>query len=190
MKIVIQNVVRDPSTHEIRRRNPGSVTPSPVIAGAHLPPRRSRNVDTSVLQPADVRYIIELISCGVVRVFSASPFAELSESHLRGLLSAEVAAPEVAAPPPVVETPPAPPEPIAVSPAVQALPVEEPTVEDPEVAPESPTWAEDEGTPGLRESLLELTNAKLRAKLAEVGGGNGTGLSKSQLVDAILERIA
>jgi hypothetical protein len=92
-----------------------------------------------------------------------------------------------AAPGPVVEAAPAE-VPVSVADSV-VTEIEAPVEPDP-VASEEPSTIEASVTSSVKEELFELKNAELRAKLAELGGGNGTGLSKAQLVDAILERLA
>lgn len=186
MKIIIQNVVREPSTLEIRRRNPGSVVPAPLIGGHRLPPRRSRTVETAVLDDRDFLTLAEMTRCGVLRVFSASPYQQITEDALRAMVKASVQPePQVLVeevPPQIVETV------VATEVAIEvATEVVTGALAD-DVSPEPIAEPVPEGT--LRDELLELKNAELRTKLAELGGGNGTGLSKAQLVDAILERLA
>jgi len=182
MKIVIQNVVREPSTLEIRRRNPGSVIPAPLIGGHRLPPRRSRTVETAVLDDRDFLTLAEMTRCGVLRVFSASPYQQITEDALRAMVKASVQPePQVLVeevPPQIVET--------VVATEVATEVVTGALADD--VSPEPIAEPVPERT--SRDELLELKNAELRTKLAELGGGNGTGLSKAQLVDAILERLA
>lgn len=180
MKIIVQNVVREPSTLEIRRRNPGSVVPAPLIGGHRLPPRRSRTVETAILDDRDFLTLADMTRCGVLRVFTASPYRQLSEEDLRAMVKSfvEFHVTVEEAPPVTVE--------VKVATEVELeVPLIDPTFEftpepPPETVPSQPS----------RDELLELKNAELRTKLAELGGGNGTGLSKAQLVDAILERLA
>lgn len=180
MKIVIQNVVRSPATRELRRANPGMVQPSPLIGGQRLPPKRSRNVDTSVLDARDFSLLADMTKCGVLKVFMASPYQQISEEVLRGMGESDSApAPAPAEPEPVVEEavveePPAP-EPVAE--------IEEPVAET--VAESEPEVDVD----ALRAELKKKKNADLRAQLAELGG-DGTGMTKAKLVAAILEHLA
>lgn len=186
MKIIIQNVVRDPSTLEIRRRHPGSITPAPLIGGHRLPPRRSRTVETSLLDDRDFLTLAEMTQCGVLRVFSASPFTQLSSEAIRAWIKSPA---QVEAPITVIETPLIV---VETEVAVEVVTTVETEVQTPEAAPEAADepGAETQVSQPSRDDLLELKNAELRAKLSDLGGGNGTGLSKSQLVDAILERLA
>jgi hypothetical protein len=180
VKIVIQNVVRSPATRELRRANPGMVQPSPLIGGQRLPPKRSRNVDTSVLDARDFSLLADMTKCGVLKVFMASPYQQISEEVLRGMGESDSApAPAPAEPEPVVEEavveePPAP-EPVAE--------IEEPVAET--VAESEPEVDVD----ALRAELKKKKNADLRAQLAELGG-DGTGMTKAKLVAAILEHLA
>lgn len=219
MKIIIQNVVREPSTLEIRRRNPGSVVPAPLIGGHRLPPRRSRTVETAVLDDRDFLTLAEMTRCGVLRVFSASPYQQITEDALRAM----VKAPEqhtggtegpydaysltnwkrqvdeeinmwkqdhnyIPVLPANVEFQQIGETVVAAEVATEvATEVVTGALAD-DVSPEPIAEPVPERT--SRDELLELKNAELRTKLAELGGGNGTGLSKAQLVDAILERLA
>lgn len=173
MKIVIQNAVRDPLTRELRREHMNLVTPAPVICGVHLAPRRSRTVELAQLQEHDKRVIADMIKCGVLRVFKAVPYVELPESFFRTEPAALPPAPPApAAPPVVVETP-----------AV----VESPVVVEEEAEPSEPAA---DMAPSRRDELMSLKNAQLREILKAADGGSGVGLSKAELVDAILERSA
>lgn len=175
MKIVIQNVVRSPATRELRRANPGMVQPSPLIGGQRLPPKRSRNVDTSVLDARDFSLLADMTKCGVLKVFTASPYQQISEEVLRGMAESD----STPAPAPASEPAPVEPEPV----------VEEVVVEEPP-APEPVDESEPEvDVDALRAELKKKKNADLRAQLAELGG-DGTGMTKSKLVAAILEHLA
>lgn len=174
MKIVIQNSVRDPSTRERRREHVAMVTPSPMIGGTHLAPRRSRSADTKQLSNHDLQVIADMIKCGVLRVFQASPYVELSEDFFRPPA------------PPVVVVASVAPE-VKVSEPASVEPVAAPEPKEPEVAVEPVAAGADDAR---REELMSLKNAELRELLSNAGGGSGTGLSKAQLVDAILERSA
>lgn len=171
MKIVIQNSVRDPSTRERRREHVAMVTPSPMIGGVHLAPRRSRSADTQQLSNHDLQVIADMIKCGVLRVFQASPYVELREDFFRP-----------AAPPAVAPVEPE----VKASEPESVEPVAAPEPEEPEVVAEPVAVAADDAA--RREELMSLKNAELRELLSNAGGGSGTGLSKAQLVDAILER--
>jgi len=173
VKIVIQNSVRDPSTRERRREHVAMVTPSPMIGGVHLAPRRSRSADTQQLSNHDLQVIADMIKCGVLRVFQASPYVELSEGFFRP------------AAPPAVAVAPVEPE-VKASEPESVEPVAAPEPEEPEVVAEPVAVATDDAA--RREELMSLKNAELRELLSNAGGGSGTGLSKAQLVDAILER--
>ena len=181
MKIVIQNSVRDISTRELRRKSPGEVVAAPLIAGARLPPRRSRTVDSDILNQRDIETICRMLECGVVRVFSASPYLPLTEESIRKLRVSAVHEEPVPEPPldtsspvflEVIE-----PE---AAPEVSEETAEEAPVAEPEDAPASPEHTD------LRAELMALKNADLRVRLAKLGGGNGAGMSKYQLVEAIL----
>jgi hypothetical protein len=181
MKIVIQNSVRDVSTRELRRKSPGEVVAAPLIAGARLPPRRSRTVDSDILDRRDIETICRMLECGVVRVFSASPYLPLTEESIRKLRVDSVHEDPVPEPP--VDTPNPTPsaviEPEAAPEVIEEVPEEAPVAE-PKDEPASQEHAD------LRAELMALKNADLRQRVAKLGGGNGTGMSKHQLVEAIL----
>ena len=191
MQIIIHNTVRDPATHELRRKHPGEVVAAPLIAGARLPPRRSRTIESSILSSRDVATICAMIDCGVLRVFLAVPYRQLGSAELPTLFGIQ---PEVEAPPsaPVaVEAPPAP-APVEEPAAVLTSDVSELLTADVavalaealDVAVKEDTTVLDGGD--LFTNLMSLKNADLRVKLAALGGGNGVGMTKAQLVDAII----
>jgi hypothetical protein len=190
MQIIIHNTVRDPGTHDLRRKHPGEVVAAPLIAGVRLPPRRSRTVESSILSGRDVATICSMIDCGVLRVFLAVPYRQLTSTELPGLLRI---APEVeAAPTPeVLEVVPAPviveepaPAPVADTSELLTADVADALAAVLEPSVPEDTTVLDEGD--LYANLMSLKNADLRMKLAALGGGNGVGMTKAQLVDAII----
>lgn len=185
MKIVIQNSVRDLSTRELRRKDPGEVVAAPLIAGARLPPRRSRTVDSDILNQRDIETICRMLGCGVVRVFSASPYLPLTEESIRKLRVSAVYKEPVPEPPLDTSS--------SVFPAVAehevALEMSEEVPEEPSVAePEDATASKEDADP--RAELMALKNAELRQRVVMLGGGNGTGMSKHQLVETLLSMIS
>lgn len=183
MKIVIQNVVRSPDTRELRRMNPGMVQPSPLIGGQRLPPRRSRNIDTSALAAEDFVLLANMTKCGVLKVFSASPYKQISEEDLRGMAGLDSTPAPAPAPEPVVAEPE--PEPV-----VEEPPAPEPVAEIEEPVAESVAESEPEvDLDAMRAELKKKKNAELRAQLAQLGV-DGTGMTKAKLVDALMELMA
>jgi hypothetical protein len=178
VKIVIQNVVRSPATREMRRANPGMVQPSPLIGGQRLPPKRSRNVDTSTLDSRDFNLLADMTKCGVLKVFMASPYQQLSEEVLRGMGEPD----STPAPAPAPEPAPVEPEPVVEEIVVEEPPAPEPVAEIEDPAPEVDIAA-------LRTELKKKKNAVLRKQLTELGG-DGSGMTKAKLVAAILEKLA
>jgi hypothetical protein len=188
MRLVVQNTVRDPETLAIRRSFPGEVIPAPVIGTEHLPPRRSRIVESSALTQQDVRTLADMTRYGVLKVYHHSPFLQVSEEELRSWLTP-------VAPP--VETRVVEEEIVQVEEPVPALEVVEPAepvldyAAEPAAVDESPV-SNDSESPSqtdLAASLSSLRMAELRTKLIELGGGPVSGLSKAQLIAAILERL-
>jgi hypothetical protein len=192
MKIVIQNTVREPSTRDLRRQRPGDVVASPLISGVRLPPRRSRTVESTLLNSQDVGTICRLIACGVVRVFSATPYTLITAEDFRKMypeVTPDAAAPAVDAQTVVVpDEAPQPTDPPVIEQELAQLdePVqlEEPASEEPVASVDVPAAGD------LRAELTATKNADLRVRLASLGGGNGVGLSKAQLVDEILALLA
>ena len=182
MKIVIQNVVRSPATREMRRANPGMVQPSPLIGGQRLPPKRSRNVDTTTLDSRDFNLLADMTKCGVLKVFMASPYQQISEEVLRGMGEPD----STPAPAPAPEPAPVEPEPVVEEIIVEETPAPEP---EPQPVAEIEDPAPEVDVAALRAELKKKKNAVLRKQLTELGG-DGSGMTKAKLVAAILEKLA
>jgi hypothetical protein len=186
VKIVIQNVVRSPATRELRRANPGMVQPSPLIGGQRLPPKRSRNVDTSVLDARDFSLLADMTKCGVLKVFMASPYQQISEEVLRGMAESD----STPAPAPAPEPAPVEPEPVAEEVVVEEPAAPEPVAEIEEPVAETVAESEPEvDVDALRDELKKKKSSDLRAQLEELGG-DGTGMTKAKMIAAILECLA
>mgnify|MGYP006410535185 CR=1 FL=1 len=203
VKLIIRNVVRDAATRDLRRANIGKIQVSPKIGGQHLPPRRSRKVESDALTTEDLDLICEMMRVGVLRVFHPRPFREVSVDAFAVVMGHQIlpeslpGEPEAAAPPsdpvPVKEAPREVIEPIPVPEVPDAEVVEEPA---PEVAPSEEPAAE-EAPPEepevtfTRVELKGMKNSDLRDILAGLPGhASGAGLRKIELVEAILQATA